>query len=195
MSSTGRKAPTRLRQQVKEYEDGAVLYATFGGHMKAGFASLIPFFVVFFSAQPIGEALAAIGMGGYTVAPSLLAIYCAAWAGMSYGLLHLLRRDTRVWLHYLTWALAGAVALVLASMLFLTLVTWASEGFGTSPTEHKSWGLFLAATPGLGALGSLIGRFVLRHFISWHVEIERPPLPDALEFVPGKVDKNEFRKL
>jgi hypothetical protein len=194
MATKKRTAPVNVRQQVSRWEAGAHLYATFGSHWKAGAASLIPFAVVYFTAQPLGSAIQGIAMGGYTIAPFIVAVFATSWAGISYGLLRLLRMDQRVWVHYVVWMVTGAIALLIGALAILTLVTFASEG-GASPTEHQSWNTMLWAAPLFGALGSLIGRFVLRNYISWHVWIVRKPLPPVFDFVEGKRDKNEFERM
>ncbi len=194
MASQKRTAPRSVRQQVSQWEPGAHLYATFGSHWKAGAAALIPFAVVYFTAQPLGTAVAGIAMGGYTIAPFIIGVFATGWAAMSYGLLHVLRKDDRVWVHYLSWSLSGAVALLVVALGVLTLVTWASEGI-VNPTLHKSWGVMLWGAPLFGALGSFVGRFVLRNYITWHIFIERNPLPDVFDFVQGKRDKNDFERL
>lgn len=195
MAKRKARAPKRVRQQLSVWEEGAFLFATFISHWKAGFASLLPFAVIYFTVQPLGDAIQSIAMGGYTIAPVLVAIYATGWAAMSYGLLHLLRRNERAWFHYAAWTVTGAVTLFLVGIGFLSLVTLIGEGSSASPMDHKSWDLFLWATPLLGAFGAFIGRFVLRNFITWHITIDRKPLPNVFEFVPGKRDKREFEKL
>lgn len=194
MASQKRTAPKSVRQQVSRWEAGAHLYATFGSHWKAGAASLIPFAVVYFTAQPLGSAIQGIAMGGYTIAPFIVAVFATGWAAMSYGLLHVLRMDQRIWVHYLSWTLSGAASLLVVAMGILTLVTWASEGH-LDPTQHQSWGTILWGAPLFGGLGAFIGRFVLRNYITWHIWIVRKPLPPVFDFVEGKRDKNEFERM
>lgn len=194
MARARSKQPRDIRQPITEWEPGAHLFATFGSHWKGGAASLIPFGVIYFTAQPLGSAVQSIAMGGYTIAPTIVAIFATGWAGMSYGLLHLLRHERRVSVHYAAWSATGAAVLLALALSLLTVVTWASVGF-VNPTEHQSWNTMLWAAPLIGALGSFIGRFVLRRYVSWHVWIKRKPLPDALTFVEGKKDKNDFERM
>ena len=186
--------PTNLRQPVTGWEAGAFLYATFGSHWKAGAASLIPFGVIYFTAQPLGTAIQSIAMGGYTIAPAVIGVFATGWAAMSFLLLHLLRFEKRVTVHYAVWSATGAALLLVVALAILSIVTWASEGF-VNPTSHHSWNTMLWAAPLLGALGSFIGRFTLRSYISWHVWLERKPLPPVFDFVEGKRDKDEFERM
>jgi hypothetical protein len=194
MARAKSSTPRDIRQPITEWEPGAHLYATFGSHWKAGAASLIPFGVIYFTAQPLGSAIQSIAMGGYTIAPAVVGIFATGWAGMSYGLLALLRHERRVSVHYAVWTMTGAAVLLAVALGLLTVVTWASVGF-VNPTEHQSWNTMLWAAPLLGGLGSFIGRFVLRRYVSWHVWIQRKPLPDAFTFVEGKRDKNDFERM
>jgi len=194
MARSKSSKPTNLRQSVTEWEPGAFLYATFGSHWKAGAASLIPFGVIYFTAQPLGSAIQSIAMGGYTIAPAVVGVFATGWAGMSYALLHLLRTEQRVTVHYATWTATGAILLLLVALGTLTLVTWASEGL-VDPTTHHSWNTMLWAAPLIGGLGSFIGRFALRNYVSWHVWLERKALPDVFDFVEGKRDKDEFERM
>lgn len=186
--------PTNIRQPVTRCEPGAHLYATFGSHWKGGAASMIPFAVIYFVAQPLGSALQSLAIGGYTIVPVIFGIFATGWAGMSMLLLHVLRKEERAVIHYVAWTITGAVVLLLVSLLVLTLVTWGSAGF-VSPTSHQSWNTMLWAAPLVGALGSFIGRFVLRTYISWNVWLVRKPLPDVFDFVEGKRDKDEFERM
>src|SRR6187455_383388 len=121
--------PTNLRQPVTGWEAGAFLYATFGSHWKAGAASMIPFGVIYFTAQPLATAIASVAMGGYTIAPAVIGIFATGWAGMSYLLLHLLRHEQRVTVHYAVWTATGAAVLLAVALGVLSGVTWATEGF------------------------------------------------------------------
>lgn len=186
-------SPRSLRMPVNAWEPGAHLHASFGKHWRAGAASLIPFAVIYFTAQPLGDAIQSIAMGGYTIAPTVVGIFATGWAGMSYLLLHLLRFNRSVLAHYAAWTVAGAVILLAVALGVLTAATLLAGH--TDPTEHQSWSLMLWAAPLVGALGSLIGRFVLRNYVHWHVWIEREPLKDVFEFVEGKRDKNDFERM
>lgn len=194
MARTRNGKPTDIRQPVTEWETGAHLYATFGSHWKAGAASMIPFAVVYFSAQPLGTAIQSIAMGGYTIAPTIIAIFATGWAAMSYGILRALRFERRISVHYVVWTIAGAVALLAVALSVLTVATWASEGL-VSPVRHQSWGTMLVWAPIIGGLGSFIGRFVLRRYVSWHVWLQRRALPPVFDFVEGKRDKGEFERM
>lgn len=187
-------SPRDIRMPVSEWEPGAHLYTTFGKHFRGGAASMIPFGVIYFTAQPLGDAIQSIAMGGYTIAPAIVGIFATGWAAMSYLLLHRLRFNQSVAAHYTAWTVTGAALLLAVALAFLTVVTWSTVGF-VSPTQHHSWGLMLWAAPLVGGLGSFIGRFALRRHISWHVWIERPPLKDVLTFVDGKRDKNDFERM
>ena len=108
-----------LRRQLPDFEPGAFLYAGFGVHWRAGAASLIPFGIIYFTTQPFGSAMTTLTMGGFVIGPLVIAFFATAWALMSVWLLHLLRHDTRTWLHYTVYAAAGAVGLFLLAMLSL----------------------------------------------------------------------------
>jgi len=188
------KAPKPIRQQLAEYEDGAHLFAPFVVQWRAGVATLIPFGILFFTTQPFGQAATTLTMGGYIIGPAVIAFFSTAWALLSTWLLHVLRFDTRTWVHYATYALAGAVALFVTAMASLVVVRL---------IEDRAWDFwnaqaftgFLWAAPLLGAISSVIGRRTLAPGIRWYRWLERPPLPDVFEFVEGKRDKDEFQRM
>ena len=183
-----------MRQPLKDHEPGAHLYATFWSHVKAGLVSLAPFAIIYFTAQPLDDAMSFLASGGFTIAPTLLAAYSYGWALMSMALLHGLRRSESVPRHYLAYAVAGAVLLALLAIAILTLVRLSVEGTADF-WNASTFGMLMIASPLLGALGSVIGRRVLAPGIHWHRWLERAPLPPALEFVEGKRDKDEFKRM
>lgn len=184
-----------LRRSVPQFEEGAFLYAQFGVHWRAGAASLIPFGIIYFTTQPFGAAMQTLTMGGYVVGPAVLGIFATLWALMSFGLLHLLRHDTRTWVHYTVYAVAGAIGLWLLAMLLLVAV----QAYNTSGQldfwNHASFTGFAWATPLLGAVSSIVGRRVLASGIRWTILIERGPLPNVFDYVEGKHDRDEFHRL
>lgn len=188
-------APKPLRRAVPEYEDGAFLYAQFGVHWRAGAASLIPFGIIYFTTQPLGEALQTLTMGGYVIGPAVVGFFATAWALMSYGLLHLLRYDTRTWLHYTVYAAAGAVGLLVLAMLSLVGVQAYNTQGGLNFWDHQSFTGFLWATPLLGAVSSIVGRRVLASGIRWTILMTRAPLPNVFDYVDGKHDRDEFQRM
>ena len=170
------------------------MFAPFAVQWRAGVATLIPFGILFFTTQPLGQAATTLTMGGYIIGPAVIALFSTGWALMSRGLLHALRFDTRTWLHYTVYAIAGAVGLFIAAMASLVVVRlitdraldfWNAEAFTG----------FLWGAPLLGAISSVIGRRTLAPGIGWYRWLERPPLPDALTFVEGKRDKDEFQRM
>jgi hypothetical protein len=183
-----------IRQGLAAYEDGAHMYARFGVHWRAGAASLIPFGIIYFTTQDFGDAATTLTMGGYIIGPAVVALFATLWAVMSFGLLHRLRFDTRTWVHYTTYAIAGAVGLFLLAMASLALVQQYNDG---TPDfwNAASFSGFLWASPLLGAISSIVGRRVLAPGIQWHVLIERPPLPDVFTYVDGKHDRDEFQRM
>lgn len=187
-------APKNVRQAVTNRLPGAHLYAAFGTHWRAGVATLIPFAILFFTTQPFGQAMAALTSGGYTVGPAVIAGHATAWALMSYWLLHLLRFSDRTAVHYGVYAGAGAVALLVVAMVALVLVQLAEDGTPDFWNAASFTG-FLWGAPLLGAIGSVIGRRVLAPGISWHVWLERGPLPDVFDYVEGKRDKDDFQRM
>ncbi|WP_084105668.1 hypothetical protein [Demequina sp. NBRC 110056] len=189
-----RKAPKRVRQPLSRHEDGAHLYAPYWGHVKAGLASLVPFVILYFVVQPLDEAMGSLGAGGYTVAPVLIVVYACGWAAGSVALLHLLRFSQSRLRHFLTWALAGAVALTALLAGILTLVRLGVEGTA-DVWNVSSFGTVMLTAPLLGAAGAALGRWALAPSIQWHRWLEREPLPDALVFVEGKHDKDDFERM
>lgn len=186
--------PRDIRQAVTRHEGGAHLYAPFGVHWRAGVATLIPFAVLFFTTQPFGDAMATLTMGGYTISPAVIALFATAWAVMSVGLLHRLRFEERVTVHYVVYGVAGAIALWVTGVLVLAGIRLAEAG--TLDLWHaEAFTRFMIGTPLLGAMGSVIGRRVLASGIFWHVWIERKPLPPVFEFVEGKHDRDEFERM
>jgi len=194
MNANARSKPRDIRQAVTLHEDGAHMYAQFGVHWRAGVATLIPFAVLFFTAQPFGDAMATLTMGGYTISPAVVAVFATGWAVMSVGLLHLLRFEERVSAHYLVYGLAGALALWLTGVLVLASIRLAEAG--TLDLWHaEAFTRFMIGTPILGAAGSLIGRRVLASGVYWHVWIQRKPLPPVFGFVEGRHDRDEFERM
>jgi hypothetical protein len=183
-----------MRQPLKDHEAGAHMYAPFMGHIKGALASAVPFVIIYFLAQPMDEAMSFLAYGGFTVVPVLLTLYCCGWAAMSVGLLAALRTNQSVRIHYLVYAAAGAIALPLLTIALLALVREATLG-SAAFWEASTFGMLMLVTPPLGALGTVIGRRVLAPSIQWNRWLERAPLPPALEFVEGKRDKDEFRKM
>jgi uncharacterized membrane protein YeaQ/YmgE (transglycosylase-associated protein family) len=186
--------PVDLRAALPEWEPGAHLYATFGGHAVAGLASLAPFAVLFFTAQSVDSAMKTLVVGGFVITPIVLGIYTSAWAGMSYALLHRLRYNDNPWTHYLTYALTGAVVLLISGMTALFLIRiWQYGGvdFWNSPAFTN----FLWGTPLFGAVGAAFGRWVLSSRIRWCRWIARPALPQVFDFVEGKRDKDDFERM
>lgn len=188
------KAPKPLRQRLAQYEPGAHMFAPFGVQWRAGAASLIPFGILYFTTQPFGQAATTLTMGGYIIGPTVIAFFATAWALMSSGLLHVLRFDTRTWRHYTVYALAGAVGLLIAAMASLVIVRLISDRT-VDFWNAESFAGFLWASPLLGAISSIVGRRTLAPGIAWYRWLERPPLPDALTFVEGKRDKDEFQRM
>ena len=170
------------------------MHATFWSHCKAAFASMVPFVIVYFTAQPFDEAVGFLVSGGVTIAPALVGIYVCGWALLSKGLLHALRFEQSVLRQYLTYALAGAVALTVVALGILAAVRVAREGTGDI-WNVSTFTTLLVASPLLGALGSVIGRRVLALFIQWHRWLVREPLPNALEFVEGKHDRADYERM
>lgn len=183
-----------LRQGLTSHEEGSHLYARFAVHWRAGAASLIPFGIIYFTTQPFEAAATTLTTGGYIIGPSIVALFATLWAVMSYGLLHRLRFDTRTWVHYTTYAIAGAVGLFLLGMVSLALVQLYNDGTPDFWNATSFTG-FLWATPLLGAISSILGRRVLAPGIQWHVLIERPALPDVFTYVEGKHDRDEFQRM
>lgn len=188
------RAPRRMRQPLKDHEPGAHLHATFWTHVKAGLVSLAPFALLYFTAQPLEDAMSFLASGGFTIAPTLLAVYSCGWALMSMALLHRLRFSESVAHHYIVYAIAGAVALPVLAIAILTLVRLAVEG-SADFWNATTFGMLMIASPLLGALGAVIGRRVLAPGIHWNRWLERAPLPPALEFVEGKRDKDDFTRM
>lgn len=186
---------TPLRRQLPEYEAGAFLFANFGVHWRAGAASLIPFGILYFTTQPFGAAMTSLTMGGFIIGPLVVGFFATAWALMSVWLLHQLRNDTRTWLHYTVYAVAGAVGLFLLAMVSLVAVQAYNTQGGLDFWNAASFKGFLWASPLLGAIASIVGRRTLAPGIHWTVLIERPALPDVLTFVDGKHDKGEFQRM
>ncbi len=170
------------------------MYATFWSHCKAAFASMVPFVIVYFTAQPFDEAMGFLVSGGVTIAPALVGIYICGWALMSMGLLRALRFDQSVVKHYVVYAVTGAIALTVVALGILTAVRVAREGTWDI-WNVSTFTTLLVASPLLGALGAVIGRRVLAFFIQWHRWLEREVLPNALEFVEGKHDRAEFHRM
>lgn len=194
MSAKPGSKPRNIRQAATVHEDGAHLYASFGVHWRAGVATLIPFAVIFFSTQPFGNAMATLTIGGYTIAPAFVALFATGWALMSLGLLHRLRFEERVTVHYVVYGLAGAIALWVIAMLALAGIRLAEAG--TWDLWHaEAFTRFMIGAPLLGAMGSIIGRRVLASGVFWHVWIERKPLPPVFDFVEGKHDRDEFERM
>lgn len=183
-----------IRQALTTYEDGAHMYAPFGVHWRAGAASLIPFGIIYFTTQPLGAAMQTLTMGGYIIGPAVVGLFATLWALMSFALLHRLRFDTRTWVHYTTYAIAGAIGLFLLAMASLALVQLYNDG---TPDfwNAKAFTGFVWASPLLGAISSIVGRRVLAPGIRWHVLIERRALPDVFTYVDGKHDRDEFQRM
>jgi len=186
--------PKPIRQSLASYEPGAHMFAPFGVQWRAGAATLIPFGILYFTTQPFGSAMTTLAAGGYVIGPAVIALFATGWALMSRGLLHLLRFDTRTWVHYTVYAVAGGLGLLFLGMVSLVIV----QGF----TNHTAdfWNAnaftgFLWATPALGAISSILGRRVLAPGIQWHRWLKRDPLPDALTMVDGKHDRDEFHRM
>ena len=186
--------PKPIRQSLVAYEPGAHMFAPFGVQWRAGVASMIPFGILYFTTQPFGSAMTTLTMGGYIIGPAVIGFFSIAWAFMSRGLLHALRFDTRTWLHYTVYAIAGAIGLLLMAMASLVIVR--------EITDHSAdfWNAsafvgFLWAAPALGAISSVVGRRVLAPGIQWHRWLTREPLPAALTLVEGKHDRDEFRRM
>ena len=186
---------TPLRRTLTDFEPGAFLYANFGVHWRAGAATLIPFGILYFTTQPLGAAMTSLTMGGFVIGPLVVGFFATAWALMSVQLLHWLRNDTRTWLHYTVYAVAGAVGLFLLAMLSLVAVQAYNTQGGLDFWNAAAFTGFLWAAPLLGAIASIVGRRTLAPGIHWTVEIERPPLPDVFTFVEGKHDKGEFQRM
>lgn len=187
-------APRRILQPLRVREEGAFLHATYWGHIKAALASAVPFAILYFAAQPLDEAMGFLQSGGMTLAPSLLAIYACAWAGGSMLLLRWRRFDDSLVRHLALWAAAAAVALPLVAFGLLALVRAAMQG--TWDFWNASTFVLLAAwTPVLGAAGGALGRWALQPSLRWHRWLEREPLPDALTFVEGKRDRDDFSRM
>jgi hypothetical protein len=189
------KALPPLRRTVDTQEPGAFLSASFGVHWRAGAASLIPFAIIYFTTQPLGSALTTLTMGGYVIGPLVVGFFATSWALMSLALLHALRFDTRTWLHYLVYAVAGAIGLFLLAMLSLLAVQAYNTQGGLDFWHADSFSGFVWAAPLLGAIASIVGRRVLATGIRWTVLIERPPLPDVFTYVEGKHDRDEFQRM
>jgi len=187
-------SPKNVRQAVTRHEGNAHLYAAFGTHWRAGVASLIPFGILFFTTQPFGDAMAALTSGGYTVGPAIVVTHATVWALMSFGLLHLLRFSTSIPRHYLTYAGVGGATLLVFAMLALTVVQLFDNGTADFWNRSAFVG-FLWGAPLLGAIGSVIGRRALASGISWHIWIERGPLPQVFDYVEGKHDKDDFQRM
>ena len=188
-------APKPLRRELPDFEPGAYLFARFGVHWRAGAASLIPFAILYFTTQPLGSAMTALTMGGYVIGPAVVGLFATLWAVMSVGLLHVLRHDTRTWLHYTVYAAAGAVGLWLLAMLSLVAVHAYNTQGGLDFWHAESFAGFMWASPLLGAVASIVGRRTLASGIRWTKTIVRPPLPDVFTFVDGKHDRDEFHRL
>ena len=184
-----------LRRQISDFEEGAFLFAGFGVHWRAGAASLIPFGIIYFTTQPLGSAMTTLTMGGFIVGPLVVGFFATAWALMSVWLLHVLRNDTRTWLHYTVYAAAGALGLFLLAMLSLVGVQAYNTRGSLDIWNAEAFSGFVWAAPLLGAVASIVGRRVLATGIRWTVLIERPPLPDVFTFVEGKRDKGEFQRM
>lgn len=183
-----------IRQALTTYEAGAHLYAPFGVHWRAGAASLIPFGIIYFTTQPFEQAATTLTMGGYIIGPAVLALFATLWACMSYLLLHRLRFNTRTGVHYTAYAVAGALGLLVLSMISLVIVQLINDGTPDFWNATR-FSAFLWAAPALGAVSSIIGRRVLAPGIQWNALIERPALPDVFTYVEGKHDRDEFQKM
>ena len=156
---------------------------------------MIPFGIIYFTTQPFGSAMTTLTMGGFIVGPAVIGFFATLWAVMSVWLLHLLRYDIRVWLHYTVYALAGAVGLFVLAMLSLVGVQAYNTQGGLDFWNAASFTGFLWASPLLGAIASIVGRRVLASGVRWTIWIKRPPLPDVFTFVDGKHDKGEFQRM
>ena len=139
--------PRPLRRDVPQREEGAYLYARFGTHWRAGAASMIPFGIIYFTTQPFGSAMTTLTMGGFIVGPAVIGFFATLWAVMSVWLLHLLRYDIRVWLHYTVYGVAGAVGLFVLAMLSLVGVQAYNTHGGLDFWNAASFTGFLWATP------------------------------------------------
>lgn len=193
-TSSATSGPKDVRQGLSQWEPGAHLWAPFPTHWKAGGISLIPFGIIFFTTQPIDQALSMLTLGGFTVFPAIAGSWAAAYALMSMAILHRLRFRDHLRLHLAVYAAAGAATLTLVGMAALTLV----EGNQTGIYDPSSSPVFirtLLLAPVIGALSAALGRWAIDKGIHWHRWIIRNPLPDVFTFVEGKRDKDEFKKL
>lgn len=186
--------PKNVRQGLSQWEPGAHLWAPFGTHWKAGGISLIPFGIIFFTTQPIDQALSMLTLGGFTVFPALAGSWAAAFALVSMAILHRLRFRDDLRFHLAVYAAVGAVGLMLVSMAVLTLVEGAQTGI-YDPSSSPVFLRTLLLAPLVGGLGAAFGRWAVDKGIYWHRWIVRNPLPDVFTFVEGKHDKDDFKKL
>lgn len=186
--------PIDLRRAVDRWEEGAHLWASPGAHFKAGMATLIPALAALLLTRPLTVSVTVLTLYAFTLVPLVIAVVAGGWTLLSRGLLHLLRFERRAWVHYIAYALMGATALWLASFPFMALVGGLLLD-DPNPLNAGYFWSYMWAAPTFGALGSLIGRYVLTYDISWHVLVTRPPLPDVFDFVEGRRDKDEFERM
>jgi len=186
--------PIDLRHAVDRWQEGAHLWASPGAHFKAGLATLIPALATLFLTRSIGDTLTALTMSAFTLVPLVIGIVSGGWSLLSRALLHALRFQRRAWVHYLAYAAMGAVALWIASFPFMALIGALIFDDPNPLNAYYFWD-YMWAAPTFGALGSLIGRYVLSYDIYWHVVVTRPPLPDVFDFVQGRHDRDEFERM
>jgi hypothetical protein len=187
-------SPKNIRQGLSRYEPGAHLWAPFAVHWRGGVASLLAFAIAYFGTIPLDDAMALLTLGAYTVVPALGALYATVWAFMSVAILHHLRFRDQLRVHLLWYAGVGAVALTLFVMVVLTISRAAITGY-FDPSTSPQFFSFLLGAPVVGAAGAAFGRWAIDNSIYWHRWIVRAPLPDALTFVEGKHDKDDFKRL
>lgn len=201
--------PTPLRHTVEAGTPDAYLWAPFGRSMLGGLASLAPFALLLVVgsmawapndlgfADRVAHGVNALGimlaMGGFTIAPVLGGLYCALWALMSRGLVHVLRREPRLMPHMALHAAGGAVLLLAVSMGALQL-SLSRQGLD-SIVDAPSFMTLLIGAPLVGAAGAALGVWAIRREITWYVTVVRPPLPNVFDFVEGKRDRGEFERL
>lgn len=194
MSSKAGAKPRNIRQPVTRHEGNAHLYAAFGVHWRAGIASLIPFAIIYFSTQPLADAMATLALGAFTLGPAVVAAVATGWALMSMVLLHYLRFEERTWVQYGVYAGVGAAVLTLLAVITLILVQLREEGTADF-WNATAFARLMIGAPLIGAVGSIVGRRTLAAGVFWHIWIERKPLPDVFTYVEGKRDKDEFERM
>lgn len=195
MSRRAPDQPIPIRQPLSRYEEGAHLWARPVAHLKGGVVALVPLLILFFTTQPLDQAVTAIAIGGYTVLPGIVLVSATAWMAMSIPLLHTLRYRDHVRVHLVTYGAAGAVAL---TVLAIVVGIYGPDLWAALLPDYivvRDEGALVRnalIAPAVGAAGAALGRWSMNRDVMWHRMIVREPLPDVFTFVDKKFDKNDF---